>query len=234
MLHEVVAPICRLHCGGRCAVGSGGKSVGYLAHGTATDYMYDVAGVPMSFTWEIFGDLNAAFADCFKMFNPIDGAAVEATVSNWASAVITLVELLPNHPDIAAMNFEPIIKVPGKASNQTAVTTPRMISESGEPAPTASAGPKDQTRDHSVHGGRDDAVLEHSDTQKGSEPQHLGEDEGVHEHAAAGHFFLAKEMSTMLRLLYILPVLVLILLAILLKTARKGRTPWSRVRERVV
>lgn len=208
--------------------------MGYLAHGTATDYMYDVAGVPMSFTWEIFGDLDAAFADCFKMFNPIDSAAVEATISNWALAVITLVELLPNHPDIAAMNFEPITKVPGTASNQTAVTTPRMMSESGEPNPAASAGIEDQARDHSVHGGRDDAVLQHSDIQKGSEPQHQGEDEGIHEQTAAGHFFLAKEMPTMLRLLYILPVLVLILLAFLLKTARKGRTPWSRVRERVL
>lgn len=32
-------------CGGRCVVGSGGESVGYLSHGTATDYVYDVAKV---------------------------------------------------------------------------------------------------------------------------------------------------------------------------------------------
>jgi hypothetical protein len=25
----------------------------YLAHGTATDYMYDIARVPMSFTFEV-------------------------------------------------------------------------------------------------------------------------------------------------------------------------------------
>ena len=31
----------------------------YLAHGTATDWMYEELHVPMAFTWEIFGDMNA-------------------------------------------------------------------------------------------------------------------------------------------------------------------------------
>eukprot|EP00854_Cymbomonas_tetramitiformis_P008954 gene8954-10608_t len=44
------------HCKGRCVVGSGGKSVGYLAHGTATDYIYERLQVPVVFTWEIYGD----------------------------------------------------------------------------------------------------------------------------------------------------------------------------------
>ncbi len=44
---------------------------GYLAHGTATDYMYERLGVPLSFTWEIYGDTNAHFNDCFRMFNPV-------------------------------------------------------------------------------------------------------------------------------------------------------------------
>jgi hypothetical protein len=43
----------------------------YLAHGTATDYMFEVLKVPMSFTWEIYGDENASYEDCFKMFNPL-------------------------------------------------------------------------------------------------------------------------------------------------------------------
>jgi hypothetical protein len=33
--------------------------------------MFDVLKVPMSFTWEIYGDNSASFEDCFKMFNPI-------------------------------------------------------------------------------------------------------------------------------------------------------------------
>ena len=45
---------------------------GYLAHGTATDYLYEKLGVPLSFTWEIYGDAAAHFNDCFRMFNPTD------------------------------------------------------------------------------------------------------------------------------------------------------------------
>ncbi len=44
---------------------------GYLAHGTATDYMYERLKVPLSFTWEIYGDNDAHFNDCFRMFNPV-------------------------------------------------------------------------------------------------------------------------------------------------------------------
>ncbi|EMS60103.1 Carboxypeptidase O [Triticum urartu] len=55
-----------------CLVGSGGGAVGYLAHGTTTDYLYDIAKVPMPFTFEIYGDEKASTDDCFKMFNPVD------------------------------------------------------------------------------------------------------------------------------------------------------------------
>ncbi|KVI07731.1 Peptidase M14, carboxypeptidase A [Cynara cardunculus var. scolymus] len=56
-----------LHCGDRCVVGSGGGSVGYLAHGTTTDYMFDVARVPMAFTFErVLNEWSATF---FAMFN---------------------------------------------------------------------------------------------------------------------------------------------------------------------
>ena len=82
-------------------MGSGGRSVGYLAHGTATDYMYEVLGVPLSFTWEIYGDLKADYTDCFRMFNPLSAAVLEAVVQNWASAVLRLVELMPLHPHMA-------------------------------------------------------------------------------------------------------------------------------------
>ncbi|KAF2310218.1 hypothetical protein GH714_007260 [Hevea brasiliensis] len=62
----------QVHCHKRCMIGSGGGSVGYLAHGTATDYMYDIVKVPMAFTFEIYGDPTASSKDCFKMFNPVD------------------------------------------------------------------------------------------------------------------------------------------------------------------
>ncbi|KAK9164958.1 hypothetical protein Scep_000149 [Stephania cephalantha] len=71
----VLKEVNRLHCKGRCLVGSGGGSVGvkslyarYLAHGTATDYMYDVNKVPMSFTFErVLNDWCGAFFTIFEM-----------------------------------------------------------------------------------------------------------------------------------------------------------------------
>lgn len=42
----------------------------YLAHGTATDYMFQELGVPLAFTWEIYGDDKAGYSECFRMFNP--------------------------------------------------------------------------------------------------------------------------------------------------------------------
>ena len=50
---------------------------GYLAHGTATDYMYERLKVPLSFTWEIYGDADAHFDDCFRMFNPVTRGAFD-------------------------------------------------------------------------------------------------------------------------------------------------------------
>ncbi|GAX73367.1 hypothetical protein CEUSTIGMA_g820.t1 [Chlamydomonas eustigma] len=83
-----------------CVVGSGGKSVGYLAHGTATDYMFEKLKVPLPFTWEIFGDLDAAYDDCFKMFNPVDQQQFDATLKVWLKALFRLIELAPRHPEV--------------------------------------------------------------------------------------------------------------------------------------
>uniref|UniRef100_A0A5B6Z6W7 Putative carboxypeptidase A6 n=1 Tax=Davidia involucrata TaxID=16924 RepID=A0A5B6Z6W7_DAVIN len=79
-----------LHFKDLCMVGSGGGSVGYLAHGTATDYMYDIARVPMAFTFEIYGDGTASSKDCFKMFNPIDLATFNGVLNDWSAAFFTI------------------------------------------------------------------------------------------------------------------------------------------------
>ena len=64
-------------------------STGYLAHGTATDYMYEKLKVPLSFTWEIYGDSKADFHDCFRMFNPLKRAEVSlGLVKPMASQII--------------------------------------------------------------------------------------------------------------------------------------------------
>lgn len=84
-----------------CVVGSGGKEVGYLAHGTATDYMYEVMKVPLPFTFEIYGDLKANYNDCFKMFNPVTDAQMNETISVWLAAILRLIDLAPKHSLVA-------------------------------------------------------------------------------------------------------------------------------------
>lgn len=85
-----------LHCGDRCVVGSGGGSVGYLAHGTTTDYMYDVAKVPMAFTFEIYGDEKASSRDCFKMFNPVDHPTFNRVLNEWSATFFTMFNMGAN------------------------------------------------------------------------------------------------------------------------------------------
>jgi hypothetical protein len=98
-LHQMNTKVCQ----DKCAVGSGGKTVGYLAHGTATDYMFAKLGVPLSFTWEIYGDEEAHYLDCYKMFNPITRESYDEVVRRWTAAVFTMVDLLQHHPAVSEM-----------------------------------------------------------------------------------------------------------------------------------
>ncbi|CAI7830253.1 unnamed protein product, partial [Closterium sp. NIES-54] len=70
-MHSLLERLDASHCGARCVIGSGGGFVGYFAHGTATDWMYDVLRVPLAFTFETFGDESFPTSDCFPLFNPI-------------------------------------------------------------------------------------------------------------------------------------------------------------------
>ncbi|XP_078177934.1 Zn-dependent exopeptidases superfamily protein isoform X2 [Carex rostrata] len=90
VMKSVLEDLNRRHFQKKCLVGSGGGSVGYLAHGTTTDYMYDIAKVPMAFTFEIYGDASASQNDCFRMFNPIDKTTFQTVIDNWCTAFITL------------------------------------------------------------------------------------------------------------------------------------------------
>ncbi|KAK3436905.1 hypothetical protein EUGRSUZ_E03516 [Eucalyptus grandis] len=71
----------------------------YLAHGTATDYMYDIARVPMAFTFEIYGDGAASPKDCFKMFNPTDISTYNRVLSDWSAAFFTIFKHGPRYLD---------------------------------------------------------------------------------------------------------------------------------------
>lgn len=90
----------KLHCHKRCMTGPGGGSVGYLAHGTATDYMYDIVKVPMAFTFEIYGDDAASPKDCFKMFNPVNHTAFNRVLNDWSAAFFTIFKLGPDQLDV--------------------------------------------------------------------------------------------------------------------------------------
>ena len=93
-------------CDNKCVVGSGGKSVGYLAHGTATDYMYEKANVSIAMTWEIYGDQQAHFDDCFRMFNPLTRIGYDAIVTAWTNALFLLLLQVQQHPDVAHLTFK--------------------------------------------------------------------------------------------------------------------------------
>ncbi|XP_057974376.1 uncharacterized protein LOC131162190 [Malania oleifera] len=100
----------------RCMVGSGGGSVGYLAHGTATDFMYEVARVPMAFTFEIYGDGAASAKDCFKMFNPIDLTTFNGVLNDWSAAFFTIFKMMPrlldeNNRKAVASNSDNLISI---------------------------------------------------------------------------------------------------------------------------
>lgn len=77
---------------GGVVVGSGGKSVGYLAHGTATDYMFETLKVPVAYTWEIFGDMKADYNDCFRCVRVrVRAAAAHARPRNARARAVFLV-----------------------------------------------------------------------------------------------------------------------------------------------
>jgi len=97
VLGRVRDAVCR-----ECLVGAGGKTVGYLAHGTAADHMWVREGVPFVSTWEIYGDERAAFSECFRMFNPVTAAGRDAEVRRWTLAVARLLLELPSHPGVPA------------------------------------------------------------------------------------------------------------------------------------
>ncbi|KAK7283452.1 hypothetical protein RIF29_12976 [Crotalaria pallida] len=95
-MKSLLEEVNHLHCQKHCMIGSGGGSVGYFAHGTATDFMYDIVRVPMAFTFEIYGDETASTKDCFKMFNPTDLSSYNRVLSDWSAAFFTIFKLAPH------------------------------------------------------------------------------------------------------------------------------------------
>ena len=101
---EVLKYLNQEICRGKCAVGPGGTTVGYLAHGTATDFMQDVLNISIVSTWEVYGDLKARYDDCFRMFNPLSRESFEDVTSRWTAGVLALIASLPNHPAVPELS----------------------------------------------------------------------------------------------------------------------------------
>ena len=99
-MRSILRDLNEFHCGARCAVGGGGKGVGYLAHGTATDWVYEKGAVPVAFTWEIYGDTQAHYMDCFRMFNPVGEDSHDVVVRDWVAAGVSVLPMLARHPDL--------------------------------------------------------------------------------------------------------------------------------------
>jgi len=127
--------INRMHCGKRCVTGSGGKGVGYLAHGTVTDYAFDVVKVPAAFTWEIYGDTQAHFDDCFAMFNPVTKKKHDEVVESWAGAGLSLAHLMRAHPAVGER------KEAGGGSSRAALNDAGKEEEAEESVASSSSSP---------------------------------------------------------------------------------------------
>ncbi|RVX16013.1 hypothetical protein CK203_005692 [Vitis vinifera] len=66
----------------------------YLAHGTATDYMYDVVRVPMAFTFEIYGDEQRLRRTASKCLTPLTSPP-SIVLNDWSAAFFTIFKMGP-------------------------------------------------------------------------------------------------------------------------------------------
>ena len=125
---KILKEIDSTFCEGRCSVGSGGGTVGYLAHGTLTDYLHDV-GIPIASTWEIYGDEKASFEDCFKMFNPLDHDSLKEYVDRWVSILLFFITELTHHPATEAKYSTRKVDIPAREKDDVVFSNSPVIME---------------------------------------------------------------------------------------------------------
>jgi hypothetical protein len=65
--------------------------------------MHDELHVAVPLTWEVYGDMKAAYNDCFRMFNPLTRKDYDRVVRAWSGGVFALVAGLPGHPGVAPL-----------------------------------------------------------------------------------------------------------------------------------
>ena len=125
---EIFENINSKFCKGACSIGSGGATVGYLAHGTLTDYLHEM-GIPITSTWEIYGDEKADFDDCFKMFNPLDHDSFAAYVDRWVAILVFFITELTHHPATEAKFIKGKVDIPPPKEINTTFTFSPVIME---------------------------------------------------------------------------------------------------------
>lgn len=109
------------YCNGKCAIGPGGNTVGYLAHGTADDYIFDRIGIPVVMTWEIYG-ANAHRDDCFRMFNPTSLSSYTDVLLRWELAIVEFLSEAYNRKIFRSLKSTPVALENGKKTpNQPAI-----------------------------------------------------------------------------------------------------------------
>ena len=147
-MRSILRDLNEFHCGARCAVGGGGKGVGYLAHGTATDWVYEKGAVPVAFTWEIYGDTQAHYMDCFRMFNPVGEDSHDAVVRDWVAAGVSVLPMLARHPDLpTASAVRGIGGGSGASGGSGSVVVERDDGEEEEEEPAGSFEVSDDSED---------------------------------------------------------------------------------------
>ena len=147
-MRSILRDLNEFHCGARCAVGGGGKGVGYLAHGTATDWVYEKGAVPVAFTWEIYGDTQAHYMDCFRMFNPVGEDSHDVVVRDWVAAGVSVLPMLARHPDLpTASAVRGIGGGSGASGGSGSVVVERDDGEEEEEEPAGSFEVSDDSED---------------------------------------------------------------------------------------
>lgn len=110
--------------------------------------MFEVLKVPMSFTWEIYGDEEASYDDCFRMFNPLGKEHFEEVSTLWVKSLLQLIELLPTHPatwpyfkKLGLARWEAVAPKGNATEQQTAAATDgAAAAQAGPPPAPAAAG----------------------------------------------------------------------------------------------
>ena len=56
--------------------------------------------MPISMTWEVYGDDNASYENCYQMFNPTARESLDASKAAWARAMLIMLPMFWQQPSL--------------------------------------------------------------------------------------------------------------------------------------